>query len=115
MYNKKASISVVILLLLVGCATIGIKPWADRSPQEKASYFMSIYNKEFNDTRLVATNPNITDTQRKVVRIKKEILTKLWLAIGAYDSIVIRGEIPSIMDEQKILDYINQLATAGGV
>lgn len=114
MRNRKALWLFLIVVLVAGCATLGTKPWAERAPQEKASYFMSMYNKQFNDTLNMAKNPNITDAQRKVVRTKKDILTKLWLAIGTYDSIVIRGEIPSMLDEQTILNYINQLAAAGG-
>ena len=113
--NRNRSILVVLILVLVaGCASLGVKPWMERTPQEKASYFMSIYNKQFTDTMNMAKNPNITEEQRKVVRVKKDLLTKLWLAIGTYDSIIIRGEIPSLLDEQKILDYINQLAAGGG-
>jgi len=113
--NRNRSILIVLILVLVaGCASLGVKPWMERTPQEKASYFMSMYNKQFTDTMNMATNPNITQEQRKVVRVKKDLLTKLWLAIGFYDSAVIRGEVPSILDEQKILDYINQLAAGGG-
>lgn len=113
MRSRKVLWLFLIVVLVAGCATLGTKPWAERAPQEKASYFMAMYNKQFNDTMNMAKNPNITDAQRKTVRTKKAILEKLWVAIGTYDSVVIRGEIPSALEEQRILDYINQLAAGG--
>ena len=110
---------VVPLLLIVfvaGCATfnLGLKPWSERSPKEKASYFMSIYNAQYNDTLSMASSATLTDAQRKVVRAKKDVLMKLWPAIQAYDTIAVHGGIPTQLDEQVILDYINRLATMGG-
>ena len=99
----------ILILFLSGCAAMGVKPWTDRSPQEKASYFMSIYNKVYADTARVAQTPGITEAQKVTVRKKVEILKKLHPAILAYDSIVARGEIPAIADEQAILDLINRL------
>lgn len=103
----------ILVLFIAGCASFGVKPWTERSPQEKASYFMAIYNKQFNDTVRLAGTPNITEAQKVVVRKKKEILGKLYPAISFYDSIVARGEIPAIADEQAILDLINRLAMEG--
>ena len=104
---------VLVAAFVVGCASIGVKPWGDRSPQEKASYFMAIYNKQFNDTVRLAQTPNITEAQKAVIRKKKEILGKLYPAISFYDSVVARGEVPAIVDEQAILDLINRLAMEG--
>lgn len=106
--------SIVALVVLAGCASVGVKPWTERSPQEKSSYFMAIYNREFDDTMAMAKNPAITEAQKDVVRVKKNVLKKLWPAIKAYDEIVVQGKIPSVFDEQNILDMINRLATVGG-
>lgn len=111
--RKFVPILLVLAIALAGCATFGVKPWTERSPQEKSSYFMAIYNKQFNDTVRLAATPNITEAQKATIRKKKEILGKLYPAISFYDSIVARGEIPAIADEQAILDLINRLAMEG--
>jgi polysaccharide pyruvyl transferase WcaK-like protein len=90
------------------------KPWDERTPTEKSSYFMAIYNAQFRDTVAMASNPNITNDQRQIVRAKKQILSELWPAIQAYDTVVVHGGIPTQLSEQAILDYINRLATLGG-
>lgn len=113
MNRNRYIFAAVLILFVAGCATVGVKPWSDRSPQEKSSYFMAIYNKQFNDTVAMASNPNITEAQKQIVRKKKAILKELWPAITFYDSVVARGEIPAIMDEQAILDLINRLAMEG--
>ena len=103
----------ILITALVGCATLGVKPWNDRSPKEKASYFISIYNKQYNDTLRMANSPDITPSGREVVRRKKSLLTKMYVAVGTYNDIVVKGEIPTFFDEQAILDLINQLALEG--
>lgn len=106
-------VPLVLIVALMGCATLGVKPWNDRSPKEKASYFISIYNKQYNDTIRMANNPEITTAGRAVVRRKKALLTKMYVAVGTYNDVVVKGEIPTFMDEQAILDLINQLALEG--
>lgn len=114
MKRMAAVFSCLAIFCVLGCATFGVKPWAERSPQERASYFQAIYNREYSDTMLMAANPTITSAQRDVVRAKREILIKLWPAIKAYDDIVVRGEIPTILDEDTIMNLLNRLATIGG-
>lgn len=113
MKRAKYLLGFLVIALIAGCATVGVKPWNERSPQEKSSYFMAIYNKQFQDTLRMAETPNLTEAQKNIVRKKKEILGKLWPAIQYYDSIVVRGEVPSVLNEQAILDLINRLATEG--
>lgn len=88
--------------------------WNERSPQDKSSYFMAMYNRQFNDTMSLASTPGITEGQKEIVRQKKAILEKLHPAIKAYDEIVARGEIPSALDEENIFNLINRLAAVGG-
>jgi hypothetical protein len=111
---KRVVLLCLLAAVLIGCATVGVKPWAERSPMEKSSYFMSIYNRQYADAMAMASNSNLTEAQKVVVRKKKDVLEKAWPAIRAYDDIAVRGEIPSALSEQAILDYINQLATLGG-
>jgi hypothetical protein len=105
---------VVLVCLLGGCSLFASKPWSERTPQEKSSYFMALYNAQYKDTMAMATNPNITEAQKKIVRAKREIFMKLWPCIMVYDEIVVQGEIPAAKYELEIFGLINRLAAAGG-
>jgi len=101
-----------IALAFVGCAMFsGSVAWSEKSPKEKSLYFIQLYNQQYDDTIFMATNPNISDAQKRVVAAKKNMLTKLWPMIKVYDSIAANGGIPSVEDEQAILVIINELVT----
>jgi len=102
----------IIALAFIGCATLSnTAAWGDKSPKEKSLYFIQLYNQQYDDTMFMATNPNITDAQKRIVVTKKNMLTKLWPMIRTYDSIAANGGIPSAADEQAILVLINDLVT----
>jgi hypothetical protein len=106
----------IAIAILSGCATMSItaKPWGQMTPKEKSSQFIQTYNTQYQDTMFMASNPNITEEQKWIVRTKKAILTKAWPIIKVYDAVAAGGGVPSPQDEQAILELINQLATMGG-
>lgn len=107
--KRKVVISLVLLAFLCGCATLGFKAWADRTPKEKAVVFLEQYNTQYRDTFKMATDPNITVAQKEIVKTKKAILKELWPLIDVYVGIVDSGSVPSKASEDKILDLINKL------
>lgn len=109
---KKALSIFTVLCILAGCATLGLTPWAERSPKEKALAFMQFYNSEYQDTFRMATDPKSTSAQKEVAMAKKKILQKLYPLIQGYDAIVVEGKIPPIDLEQQILGLINKLGGA---
>jgi len=116
--KKMPSMIIVALLiptfLLAGCATFGVKPWGERTAIEKSVFFMDFYKSQYNDTMAMATNPEITEPQKKIVREKKKLLFNMKLLVRSYDDYAKGGlTVPDGL-EQKILDLINRLATMGG-
>ena len=106
---------VVLALFVAGCATLSnVKPWGDRTPQEKSLAFLQMYNSEFDATMRLSQTANITPAQKEVVKAKKALLSKARPLISAYDGIVTGGGIPGIELEAKILELIDQLAGYGG-
>ncbi len=101
--------AVFCLLFLVSCAGTfaGIKPWAEKTPQEKAVVMMAFYNTQYKDTYQMATTG--TPDQKKMAAEKKKILVTLWPLIGSYDTYASTGVllIPGL--EEKILKLINDL------
>jgi len=107
--KRKLAIAFVLMAFLLGCATVGIKPWVERTPQEKSLAFLQFYNTQYADTLEMALNPQSTPAQKSTAMEKKALLKKVYPLIEAYDSLVVLGQIPSQLDEQEILGYINQL------
>lgn len=116
MNKRKYLVVLLILVFGLGCATLGVKPWGERTPKEKALVFLQAFNAQFADTMAMAKNPSLTETQKEIVRVKKIALKEIKPLIEAYDAIVVAGGVPSMELEQKILDYINRLVmlTEGG-
>lgn len=106
---KIIGISLLVVMILGACATLGVKPWAERSPREKALVILQTYNSEYQNTMTMALRTDLTDAQKQIVRTKKEILTQLYPLVKVYLGVVEAGGIPSAMNEQEILNLIDQL------
>ncbi len=102
-------ISLLVLMFLASCATLGTKPWADRTQDEKLLYFLGVYNTQFLDTMRIANKPIRTDTENKIVRLKKEILKKMDIVLSIYMNTVTAGNVPSKEDELKLFAFIDEM------
>jgi PBP1b-binding outer membrane lipoprotein LpoB len=122
MRNRKSNIAVLLILafFIAGCqsgctqASNVVKTFKDMTPKEKSTYFMGIYNRQFNDTMVLANTPNLSEEQKKVVRTKKDILTRMYPAISTYDQVAVAGGTPSAEIEAGIQILIEQLMLATG-
>jgi len=129
MLCKKASLRAAFCILaafLIGCATAGKRPWEQtspaeikkqweqKSPEERALFFMSAYNRAYDDYMMQAGRPDLTDAQKTVLRAKKRILTEMKPLISMYRDYVLTGVIPfgtTIQRlERKIFALIDRLA-----
>ena len=115
MQKRKVALFVVLAFIVASCGTlnIGMKPFNQMTAKEKSTYFMGVYNKQYADTMAMAAMPNLVEQQKKVVRAKKDILTKAWPMIQAYDAIAVGGGTPSPAAEDAINNLINQLILVG--
>lgn len=99
-------------VVLVGCPpqNIEIKSLDEMSPKEKATFMMSMYNKQYENYKQVAANPDLTEAQRTILRKKKSILTEVYPLIELYVSYVDSGAIPSAETEKQIITYLDEIA-----
>lgn len=105
---RKLAIVWLIIIFMAGCATLSaVKPWADRTPQEKAQAFMQFYNTQYQDTMYLATKG--TPAQKVIAAQKKAILKELWPLIGLYDGYASSGIPVGPEVEPKIMELINRL------
>ena len=106
---KYVGILVLMVMFLCSCASLGMKPWGERSPKEKALAILEAYNAEFTNTMNMALKPDLTEGQKQMVRNKKALLIQVYPLIQLYLATVEAGGIPTIKDEQTILNLIDQL------
>jgi len=110
-----------------GCSWIQktTKGFTDMTPKEKSTFFMGVYNKNFDETMAIAQKPTLTEDEKKMVRVKKEILTHMYSAMAAYNllavdnplitdnvaaAIVREAEIRKLIDE--LLGLVDRLVAA---
>ncbi len=105
--------AIILALVLTLCACTGlmqnVKPWADRTPKEKALAINEAYNSEFRDAVRVATDPTSTPAQLDVSMQKKAVLSEIWPLLVSYNRIVNGGGAPARQDEDQILELFNKL------
>ena len=109
---KKITVLLIVLFMLAGCALFGnnAKQFQDMSPKEKATFFFKVYNGQYDNYQIQTSKPDLTEVQKRVLRKKRDALTKMDALITAFDIIVNAGAVPLPQDEKKILDIIDLLA-----
>lgn len=104
-------LSVFLCIALLSCtANIPLVPVDEMPPEQKAGFFMSFYNREYNDYLAVAQRTELTEEQRVILRKKKIILTRVYPMIENYSDYVAAGAIPSQASEAAIMELLNQAA-----
>jgi hypothetical protein len=120
MIRRKNVAGLLVLAILIagmtgGCAWLKTTTtgFTDMTPKQKSTFFMGVYNRNFNDTMAMASMPVLTDDQKTIVRTKKAVLTKMRPVVYAYDAIVATGGTPSATQEAELIRMVDELATAG--
>jgi len=110
---RKVVIALCLLPFLAGCAGLqGIKPVAEMTPQEKATWFLESYNSQYDLYQQQAAQPNLTESQIKILKAKREVLLELHPAALMYGRYVQSGAIPAADLEAKVIGYIEKLLSA---
>jgi len=122
----------LIPLMIVLCSCVGL------TPAQRTLWSISIYEGEYQrylDTVIDPTistaekdilkanpelitpdkiNPNLTDDQKKMLRVKKEILIELKPIVIMAADYQITGQLPSSEIQAKLTDLINKLVELSG-
>lgn len=93
-------------------------------PEQQVISMMDIYNAQFTDYMYMTgyvKNPDgkwekitevyLTDDQKKLLKIKKEILTEVYPLIKAYDAVVKSGGVVDPAAEAEIMRLLTKLTT----
>ncbi len=116
MRKFKVMAVMVLVLTLVSCAAlqsigITVKPYSEMTPKEKMIFLYKSYNKQYDDYKVQAVKPNLTEPEKVVLRGRKELLTKVYPLIQAADLAVVEGKPFDPGAEKLIIDYIRKLGT----
>lgn len=111
MKRVSIALAIILVLFLVACAGQDVKPVSEMTPKEKATWMLSMYNKQYDDYLVVAAKPDLTEAQKEVLRKKKKIMQEVYPLIELYSSYVEAGSVPTKETEAQIINYLNELAT----
>lgn len=106
----------VVALLAWGCIpqNVKVKSISEMTPKEKATWMLSVYNKQFDDTMAMAQRTDLTEQQKEIVRKKKKILVEVKPYIKTYTTFVDAGGVPAQETEDKIIELLNDLVAQVG-
>lgn len=102
---------IVLSFLMVGmtCNQGKIKTIAEMTPKERATLFMSTYNKEYYDYKAQIVMGNLTPEAKATLKKKKDILIKVYPFIQQYDLAVAGGQQPEASLMPMIINLLNQI------
>jgi hypothetical protein len=109
-----SKMSVLALLLCFGLVTnctynAPLKTVDQMEPQQKAAFFMSVYNKEFENYKAQVARPDLTEGQRAVLREKKAVLAEVYPLIETYSDYVAAGVLPGKATEEAIIGLLDEI------
>lgn len=99
---------IVLILFVISCAGFR-ESFKDMNPTQKITYFMGIYNRQYEDYKVTANRPDLSEEQKKLLREKRRILTSVYPLIQAYDLFVSKGNMPNGNKEEEIIDLLLEL------
>lgn len=99
----------VAVFALISCGPQNLKPISEMTPKEKATFFMSVYNKQADDYRATVAKPDLTEAQKTILRDKKEVMTEVYPMIELYVGYVDAGALPDQATERLIIGYLDRL------
>jgi len=107
---KRATVLLVVVMLL-GCAYFQQQAttFQQLNTKQKLTWAMGVYNAEFADYQFKSSLTDLTESERKVLQKKREVLTQLHEAIGTLDKLYTATQMSDATQEQAILALITEL------
>ena len=102
---------IILVFLLVGCATTGLVTPDQMTPQGKAAFVLQLYNNADTNYRaqFAASPQPMSDDMKQYFRTYKAVLESSAPVIDVYAMTVKSGGIPTPAQEQAILTIIYKL------
>lgn len=107
---------------MTACPMSQTKSYQEMTPKERGTWMLSMYNSQYEDYMMTTgytknfqgewektSSPELTESQKEVLRDKKKLLTEVYPAIKVYVGYAESGVIPDADLETMIVSKINQL------
>jgi len=108
---KIATVMLIALVALMGCATQGLVTPDKMTPQGKAAFVLQLYNNADSNYRaqFAATPAPMADDMKQYFRTYKAVLENSAPIIDLYVTTVKSGGLPTAEQEQQLLTIIYKL------
>lgn len=105
------AIVVVFLMVLVACPPQqgAVKSVSDMTPKEKATFVMSMYNKQYDEYLAMYNKGEWTDAEKKIMNVKYEALGELYPYIKIYADYAEEGILAPATTEKAMLATVDKL------
>jgi len=111
---QKKRVLLGFLLVAFALVACGPKTGPQYAPQEQAernsAKWLHIWNAQFEDHVAMSQMPNLTNTQKRVLNKKADLLTQSKPLLDTYVLAVKGGGVPSATTEQQLMLLMNQLS-----
>lgn len=105
----KILLPLFLIILLMGCAQLGLKSPQDMTPQEKALWMTNVYNAQYDSYLEWVAKPDLTEKQKDILRIQKEILVEVEEPLELYTKYIEQGALPPGELEAFLIKQLNRL------
>ena len=104
--HKKISAAVLVLFLFVGCAQLSL------TPKQTILWALNVYEAQYDLYVAQTANPDLTEEEKKILRVKKTILVDLEHSLNLATA-DIAADVPIDDEVQEDIKYlVNRLLEA---
>ncbi|MBU2249207.1 MAG: hypothetical protein KKD77_20840 [Gammaproteobacteria bacterium] len=99
----------VLLFVLVSCNGSGLKPISEMTAAEFSVYVHSVYNSQYDQYMVDVKQPNLSEDQKSILKIKKTVLTEMYDPMMLFTSYVKTGVIPPDELRMRVTNILSRL------
>ena len=81
------------------------------TPKQKAAFYMGLYNDQYQDYKQKIALPDLTEDEKEILAVKKQVLSEVYPLITAYDLAIVEGGQDQEATEAEIKALFNRLET----
>jgi len=113
MHSRAITLTVVLVVavMLLGCPYFQKQAttFQQLNTKQKLTWAMGVYNAEFADYQFKSSLADLTDSERKVLQKKRDVLVQLHASIETLDKLYTATQMSDATQEQAILALITEL------
>jgi len=113
-YGDILIVLLMSLVVLSGCATMGLSSDPLLAAKQQGIIWGSVYNAEYKDVESVMNNKASTPEQITMANKKRAILVKVHPWLKMYKKATDKGNLPTTENTEALINLINELTVLSG-